>query len=168
MPVRGIAAEVARTPDTLRVRFTLDGDLEGLALPAPGSPRPGSRLWEHTCLEVFIGRADGPAYHELNVAPSGAWQVHAFAQYRDGGPLADETLAPRIGGERGSDRVVVEIETELARLSPAYVGASLRLGIAAVIEDAGGTLSYWALAHPPGRPDFHHRDSFTLTLDAIA
>jgi hypothetical protein len=27
-----------------------------------------------------------------------------------------------------------------------------------------GTKSYWALAHPQGKPDFHHVDSFALTL----
>jgi hypothetical protein len=35
-----------------------------------------------------------------------------------------------------------------------------RLGLSALIEDTGGHKSYWALAHPPGKPDFHHADSF--------
>jgi hypothetical protein len=34
-----------------------------------------------------------------------------------------------------------------------------------VIEDADGSLSYWALAHPPGRPDFHHTEAFALDLE---
>jgi len=33
-----------------------------------------------------------------------------------------------------------------------------------VIEEAAGTLSYWALCHPPGRPDFHHSDNFVLEI----
>jgi hypothetical protein len=33
-----------------------------------------------------------------------------------------------------------------------------------VIEAADGSLSYWALRHPPGKPDFHHRDAFALEL----
>jgi len=37
-----------------------------------------------------------------------------------------------------------------------------RLGLAAVIEEASGHKSYWALAHPPGNADLHHSDSFTL------
>lgn len=36
--------------------------------------------------------------------------------------------------------------------------------ISAVIEEADGTKSYWALAHPPGEPDFHHPDCFVLDL----
>jgi hypothetical protein len=42
--------------------------------------------------------------------------------------------------------------------------ARLRLGLTAVIEQANLAKSYWALAHPPGEPDFHHRDGFALTL----
>jgi hypothetical protein len=40
------------------------------------------------------------------------------------------------------------------------------LAISAVIEETNGTKSYWALAHPPGAPDFHHPDCFTLQLEA--
>jgi hypothetical protein len=31
-----------------------------------------------------------------------------------------------------------------------------RIGLAAVIEGTSGHKSYWALAHPPGKADFHH------------
>jgi hypothetical protein len=40
--------------------------------------------------------------------------------------------------------------------------------ITAVIEEADGTKSYWALAHPGEKPDFHHPDGFVLELDARA
>jgi hypothetical protein len=40
------------------------------------------------------------------------------------------------------------------------------LGLSAVIEEMNGRLSYWALAHPPGKPDFHHADCFALELPA--
>jgi hypothetical protein len=42
----------------------------------------------------------------------------------------------------------------------------LRLALAAVSEAAGGRLTYWALQHPPGEPDFHHPDGFVLELSA--
>ena len=41
---------------------------------------------------------------------------------------------------------------------------SWRLGLSAVIEDTNGHKSYWALAHPPGKPDFHHADCFAYEL----
>ncbi|MBI3061386.1 MAG: hypothetical protein HYY83_05345 [Deltaproteobacteria bacterium] len=28
-----------------------------------------------------------------------------------------------------------------------------------------GTISYWALKHPPGKPDFHHPDAFALEIE---
>ena len=40
----------------------------------------------------------------------------------------------------------------------------LRIAAAAVLEDETGTLSYWALRHAPGKPDFHHADGFLLEL----
>jgi hypothetical protein len=39
-----------------------------------------------------------------------------------------------------------------------------RVGLSAVIEDTSGRKSYWALAHPPGKPDFHHEDCFAHEL----
>jgi len=43
--------------------------------------------------------------------------------------------------------------------------ARLQLALSAVIEDEQGGLSYWALTHPPGKPDFHHPDAFVLELE---
>jgi hypothetical protein len=40
------------------------------------------------------------------------------------------------------------------------------VGLSAVIEEVDGSKSYWALRHPPGQPDFHHRDCFALRLEA--
>jgi hypothetical protein len=34
--------------------------------------------------------------------------------------------------------------------------------LAAVIDETSGHKSYWALAHPPGKADFHHSDCFAL------
>jgi hypothetical protein len=43
----------------------------------------------------------------------------------------------------------------------------LRLSVAAVLEDRRGALSYWALAHPSERPDFHHPHSFVFWLPEL-
>ena len=39
------------------------------------------------------------------------------------------------------------------------------LALAAVIEDEAGALSYWALRHAAGVPDFHHPDAYALELE---
>ena len=66
----------------------------------------------------------------------------------------------------------IRVESTEASLSldvrlewPAFAdGQVWRLGLAAVIEETDGNRSYWALAHPPGDPDFHHSDCFALAL----
>jgi len=144
------------------VSFTLEGNLGQLRVPAPRAPRRADRLWEHTCCEIFIGRKDLPAYHEFNLAPSGEWAAYAFAGYRSGVALADEELDPRIAVRRAAGRLEMEARIRLDRLG---YGGSLSIGLSAIVEDEHGALSYWALRHPPGKPDFHHREAFALELD---
>jgi hypothetical protein len=154
--VRGVATLVQRgARGVLDMSFRLDGDLSRLRVPAPSVPRIAQGLWEHTCFEAFVAIDHRSEYHEFNFAPSGEWAAHVFRRYRDGGPLADEALAPSIR-LRATDR---RLELQ------AHSGAPLRIGLAAVIEGNEGTLSYWALRHPPGKPDFHHADGFALRLE---
>jgi hypothetical protein len=64
---------------------------------------------------------------------------------------------------------VVELHATVALvpLSHSYENAPLALGISAVIEASDGTRSYWALAHPSDKPDFHHPGAFALAIDAV-
>ena len=167
--VRGIRASVARTADgMLTLRYVLEGDLDRLRVPPARTPRIAVRLWEHTCCEIFVARRGAPAYHEFNFAPSGEWAAYAFSRYRDGGILADETLNPDIAVRRTAGELELDARVRLAQLSPMHVSAGLSLGLSAVVEDDdSGTLSYWALKHPSGRPDFHHPDGFTLEFDEV-
>jgi len=52
----------------------------------------------------------------------------------------------------------------LDRLSSLPLDARWRLGLSALIEEPSGHKSYWALAHPPGKADFHHPDCFAHEL----
>lgn len=155
--VRSLRAGAERGAGGLAVRFVLAGDLGGLRIPAPRPPRIVHGLWEHTCCEIFVAPADSPAYHEFNLSPSGEWAAHAFERYRQGRALADAALDPRIAVRRDPGKLELEA---LIRVE----GRKLLIGLAAVIEAADGSLSYWALRHPSGRPDFHHRDAFALEL----
>jgi len=92
-----------------------------------------------------------PGYRELNLAPSGQWQVYGFCGYRKGGAFL-AAAAPGIGCRQAPDRLVLEARIPGDWLPP---GPDLRLGLAVVLEDRDGGLSYWALHHPLGRPDFH-------------
>src|SRR5207245_534350 len=101
--VRSIAARVRRTGEGIAGTASLEGQLARLRIPPPRPPRIATRLWQHTCCEIFVARKGLPGYHEFDLAPSGEWAAYAFARYRDGAPLLDEKLDPRItvrcGGE---------------------------------------------------------------------
>ena len=149
----------------LRLRWVLQGALGGVRLPEPGALRRGEELWRHTCFEAFVA-ADGKAgYVELNFAPSREWAAYAFARYREGGPLTDSRLVPQIVVRRESDTIAVDALVALDDLSVSYQDAVLLVGLSAVVEATSGRLSYWALRHPVGRPDFHHHEAFALRLE---
>ena len=148
---------------SLMLTFCLLGDISGLRIPESRSPRRADDLWQHTCFEAFVMAGEGPEYREFNFSPSGEWAVYEFQNYRNGGVLEDE-LSPGIVIHKTMDRL--ELGAEICQgLLPH--GRSLRLGLSAVVEDVDGILSFWALQHPPGKPDFHHADAFALQLDKL-
>ncbi len=162
-----VTADVARTPDgKLSLHYALQGDVRHMNVPPPAPPRIGWKLWRRTCCEVFV-RAGGEAYHELNFSPSGEWAAYAFSGYREGTALVDEALNPQIAVESRDGRLDLYALVDLPRLAPAYARGRLRLGLAVIIAEETGGMSYWALKHAPGKPDFHHRDAFALGLDEV-
>ena len=166
--VRRISVGISRGANDLRLAFALDADLARLRIPGHVPPRIGRDLWRHTCFEAFLGVDGTTAYHELNFAPSGEWAAFAFRDYRDGGPLDDASVGPSVAVRRAGNRLQLDVIVTLERLSAAYPRARLRIGIAAVVEEEHGELSYWSLRHPPGKPDFHHGDAFVLRLEPPA
>jgi hypothetical protein len=154
--VGAIETQVGRVASGLTVSFRVVGRLAELIIPPTAAPERTDELWRHTCFEAFVSRSDG-GYDEFNFAPSGQWAAYRFDGYREGmRPL--ETAPPLITVNSTQQVLELTAAIDLA------VGAA-RLGLCAVIEERGG-VSYWALAHPPGRPDFHHADCFALELAA--
>ena len=121
-------------------------------------------LWQHTCFEAFVRGLSGTEYYEFNFAPSTQWAAYRFSGYRSGMCVAAEISAPLIEVRSSPDCFTLQASLELDRLSDLPRRASWRLGLSAVIEDTSGCKSYWALAHPPGKPDFHHADCFAHEL----
>jgi hypothetical protein len=159
--VRSLTARLKRGKADLEVTYVLEGELPRLRIPAPTRSRIGEKLWQHTCFEIFIAR-HMPAYHELNFSPSGEWAAYTFSRYRDGAPLGGDALDPRVALRTGADRLELDATVQFGRIPPLQDAATLSLALSAVIEDADGRLSYWALRHPPGKPDFHHPQAFAL------
>ena len=166
--VRAIQVLVRRSARAeLQLTFRLDGDISRINIPPPVAPRIGTELWRHTCFEAFINVQGQTAYHEFNFAPSGEWCVYALSGYRKGAPLADETMRPQIALRSTGSRLELDALVRLDTLSSFHPHASLRIGLAAVIEASDG-LSYWALRHRANKPDFHDADGFALLLEPPA
>jgi hypothetical protein len=146
----------------LVITYVVNGDIQRLRLPPAKAPHPAPGLWQHTCFEAFVGAKVSPAYYELNFAPSGEWAAYSFRRYRDSFPLENDHLEPRIALRRQADELELTAEIRLRHLPAVPAHGSLRLGLAAVMEDTAGGLSYWSLRHSGGKPDFHDPDSFIL------
>ena len=153
-PVWAIDVRLEREGAILWLRFTVDGEVNELEWPLEQPPGRSDELWKHTCFEVFVRTRDG--YVEYNLSPSSRWATYRFDGYRDGMREADE-VATVLGMDAASDMVALEANIELPP------GAEM-LALSAVIEAEDGQKSYWALAHPSDKPDFHHPQSFVLEL----
>jgi hypothetical protein len=150
---------------TIALTYVLNGDFARLRIPPAGSPRQSDGLWRHTCFEAFVGVKGESAYLEFNFSPSGEWAVYSFRGYRDGGPASDKEAEPKITVRNQSDRIELDALVKLDHLGAIESRGRLRLALCAVIEDNASMLSYWALKHPPGEPDFHHPDGFAGEIE---
>ena len=160
--LRGVEVMMGESASgSLTLVFGLSGDLSALRIPEPRPPRQARELWRHTCFELFVMAGDGPGYREFNFSPSGEWTVYGFRGYRDGGELAVD-LQPGVRVRTSENRLELGAEIHRDFLPSDRL---LRVGISAVVEDADGGLSFWALRHPPGKPDFHHTDAFAFEME---
>ena len=162
--VSGIEVEVVRSgPQALRLRFVVGGDIDRILWPEKARIERADELWKHTCFEAFLRAGEGDGYVEFNLSPSGQWAAYAFDGYRDGMRPQEDVAVRDLFRDPDDGRYEFEVTLDLDGLRLPQ-DRPWRLGLSAVIEEAAGTKSYWALAHPPGKPDFHHADAFTLDL----
>jgi hypothetical protein len=163
--VWSISAELQlEPPATLVCHYSLHGEVPRLRVPAARTGRRADGLWEHTCFEVFAAAPAGGGYYEFNFSPSLEWAAYRFSEYREGMTPAHLARAPGLQARRTADRLELTAHLHLDGLPELAHLARLRLGLSAVIEDESGRLSYWALHHAPGNPDFHDPDAFALEL----
>jgi len=156
------------TSDLLVLYYRVTGDLDRVALPPQAASKSQDLLWKHTCFEAFITLPDSEGYFEFNFSPSSQWAAYRFEDYREGAQAVVLSPPPRVICRRREGELDIDVDIRLEGI-PEIAKAienrrELRLAVSAVIEDDQGRISYWALAHPPGKPDFHHRDGFALVL----
>jgi len=161
----GIALEMEsgarRLGDRLAVSFLLFGDMGKAIVPQPAKATRRDGLWKSTCFEVFVRRQAADAYLEYNFSPSGDWAAYGFDDYRAN--MRELTCnKPSINVDASPGHLQLSAEFDI----PVNYDSPLRIGLSAVIEDASGNSSYWALKHSTGTPDFHRRNCFVWRIPA--
>ena len=158
-----VTVHLSRHSDTAALSFSVTDPMKELVLPDPADrPLRKHRLWEETCLEFFLAPKDSPRYWEINLSPSGHWNVYRFASYREGmqEEAAFTSLPFRV--ERRENLFLLDLDLHLGGIVDSET--PLQAGISAVLKRRNGETTYWALSHTGRRPDFHRRDSFTARL----
>ena len=157
-----IQGTIARTGQAITLSFLLQGNLADLVLPTTTERTRCDNLWQSTCLEMFWAEENAKNYWELNLAPNGAWNVYAFTDYRTGMRQEERIAAPLVKINRTAESFSLAAELEIGKLHAD--NAPLRVGVSAVLQHRDTRLSYWALAHPEDKPDFHAPQGFILCL----
>lgn len=159
-----ISGTIARRESVLSVGFVILGNLEALAI--PGQERPPQRkdrLWDHTCLELFLGARGCEAYWEFNLSPAGHWNVYRFASYRKNMREEPAFVSLPFHVRREPESLGLFLDLDVGKILD---GKAVEVAVCAIIRKKNGDTSHWALAHSGSRPDFHRRDGFRLPLSA--
>jgi hypothetical protein len=158
-----ITGTIARRDHIMALHYELRGDLAALVLPQPADqPARRDGLWQETCFEFFIAPRNFPQYWEFNLSPAGHWNVYGFQAYRQGMHAETALTALPFTVIKEPTSLLLTIEVKVAAFIPP--DRPLDLAIAAVIKAQDGALTFWALAHPGPRPDFHRRDAFLIEI----
>ena len=161
------AAIALSRADRLILSYIVTGNMNNVRMPPDTATARGEELWRHTCYEAFLRASSRSTYYELNFAPTTQWAAYRFDDYRTGMTLP-EISTPSIEVHSSPDHYCLRATLELDQLSSLPRGDLWHVGLSALIEDMDGNLSYWALSHPPGKPDFHHHVCFAHEFSLVA
>lgn len=157
-PVRAVTASVIATQQGCEAEFRLDGRVDGIILPATAHSERTDNLWQTTCFEIFWQPLGGTYYREFNLSPSGRWAAYDFDSFREGMREAPVGALSVACSHDGAGLVLkATIAADLP--SPAQVALN------AIVEHADGGKQFWALAFPPGQPEFHSEANRQLIID---
>jgi hypothetical protein len=174
--IQSLSARITVTePHLLTVHFCLQADMARIrASDETAVPGRADGLWKHTCFEAFLRPGDSRGYYEFNFSPAKQWAAYHFDAYREGmtavqffnEPAGNAAFrnGPQIRVRTESGRLDLEATVPLPLSVTAGAAPAARLAVTAVVEEDNGSLSYWSARHPPGKPDFHHPDSFAIEL----
>ena len=151
-PILAVTASIRATRHGCEAEFRLEGDISRIVVPQAAPSVRTDYLWQTTCFEIFWQPIGDTYYREFNLSPSGRWAAYDFADFRD--KTRDSPVDAISVACSHNDRELVLKASIAAELpTPAQVALN-----AIVDEGRGGEgegLQFWALAFPPGKPEFH-------------
>lgn len=161
-----ISGSVARQSGALHAAYQVKGALDCVnwrGIP----PVTGRRheLWRQTCFELFFGIQGAAAYWEMNLSPNGCWNIYRFMDYRIG--MREEAFVDQPVCNIVEDDGLFSICCTIDCKALFNDSSNLELAVSSVIQDAGGSISYWAMDHYGPVPDFHNRAGFSMVLPGI-
>ena len=162
-PCLAITGTARREANALLLQYHISGDIHELHVPRRnGNGSRRHELWKDSCFETFFGQKGSNRYWEINLSPSGDWNVYSFSSYRQG--MTEETAFRGLPCTVYTTRddiwldVLVDLRAIMREDHP------LDLGVSCVLKHHNGDISLWSLCHPDNKADFHHRSSFVLAL----
>jgi hypothetical protein len=157
-PIKAISAQIHGTSDGCMAEFTMKGDLSRIKIPTHQASVREDDLWKTTCFEIFWQPIGGSYYREINLSPSSKWAAYDFDDFRKG--MRDAPMpAMSIACSRNDSALTLKASVACDLPDPAQVALN------AVVEGTDGNIQYWALAFPPGKPDFHSEDCRIKKVD---
>jgi hypothetical protein len=157
-PIRSVTASVTATEQGCEAEFRLDGRVGDIILPPPAPSERRDNLWQTTCFEIFWQPIGGTYYREFNLSPSGQWAAYDFDSFREG--MRDAPVgAMAVACSHDANGLVLRASIAADLPSPAQVALN------AIVEHRDGGKQYWALAFPPGPPEFHSEANRQLIIE---
>lgn len=160
-----IFGTLARSGTSLLISYELSGNVDSVCFPPPfmtTAPRRRDELWQATCFEFFIGVSGSPQYWEINLSPSGDWNVYAFTDYRQGMREETSITALPFTVDRQPEFYRLELDFLLKKLIAP--DQPIEIAVSAVLLGNNGQRGFYALTHCGSQPDFHQRESFLMRL----
>jgi hypothetical protein len=113
-------------------------------------------LWKSTCFEAFMAHPKQNAYWEINISSQGGWNLYHFTAYRQPQPP-----------QQNFDFKLIELSTTATQvravLEHSLASKQLDASLCCVIKSKNNETFYYSTQHAGVKPDFHLRESFTLT-----
>ena len=126
-------SQIRRTvqyPGLLDIQYQFSGELIQITWPAAtNKAQRKDKLWQQTCMELFIAEQHSERYFEFNFSPNGDWQSYEFLSYRSLLSQPKSIKPPEIDKLDNRDGVSYSASLDLTPLSLAM---PLQLGLSTV------------------------------------